>query len=75
MYFEAIFREKCHYNQGSFLSAIPGGFSSVVPTEGQHRPAVDRPLALEEQRYRCFVPLCLRGAVLTQLPQEPVRGA
>lgn len=45
-----------HYNQGSFLSAIPGGFSSVVPTEGQHRPAVDRPLALEEERCRCFVP-------------------
>lgn len=58
MYFEAIFREKnaIHYNQGSFFSAISGGFSSVVPTEGQHRPAVDRPLALGEQRCRCFVP-------------------
>lgn len=46
-----------HSNQGFFfLSSIPSVFSSVVPIEGQHRPGVDCPSALEVPKSRCFIP-------------------
>lgn len=44
-----------HSNQGFFLSSIPSVFSSMVPIDGQRRPGVDCPLALEVPKSRCFI--------------------